>query len=117
MVTPPSIPTSDRRRSERILIRVLVRINGINKEGKRVHEKAEAVIISRHGALIKAVSELRPGSEVELENPSSQQSARFRVVWTSDRMIEGKYDIGLELTTGKSSLWGIEFPPLSSETR
>jgi len=117
MVTPRGIPFIDRRRSERILIRVPVRISGITKDGKRVHEKAEAVVISRHGALIKAVSELKPGSEVELENPASQQSAKFRVVWISDRMIEGKYDIGLEFTTGKPSLWGIEFPPLGSEAR
>jgi len=117
MATPPSIPTRDRRRSERILIRVPVRITGLDKNAKHVHERAEAVVLSRHGALIKTTTELKPGSEVEVENLGNQQSAKFRVVWTSERMIEGKYDIGLESIAGQPSLWGVKFPPLGSEAR
>ncbi|MFQ5817868.1 MAG: PilZ domain-containing protein [Terriglobia bacterium] len=117
MASIPGIPAGDRRRSQRVLIRVPVHLHGFTKQGKRVNEKSEAIVVSRSGALLKTESELKPGSDVDLENPSSHQSARFRVVWTSDRRTEGRWDIGIEFRSGDATIWGIEFPATESQRK
>ncbi len=117
MATSPGLPVTERRRSERVLIRMPVRLTGLTRTNKRVTEKGEAIVISRHGALLKTESELKPGSEVELENPVTHQAAKYRVVWTSDRPTEGRWDVGLDYLSGTPNIWGIEFPPASSEAR
>ena len=92
-------------------MRVPVRISGITKQGKRVSAKGETVMISSNGALLKTESELKPGSEVDVENSTTHQSATYRVVWLSDRPTEGRYEVGLEANPGTSvNIWGIEFP-------
>lgn len=114
MANIPGIPAGDRRRSQRVLLRVMVRLTGITKQGKQVSEKGEAIVISRHGALLKTESELKPGSEVEIENSANHKNAPFRVVWLSDRPTQGRWDIGLESSSGAVDIWGVEFPPADS---
>ncbi|MBI4461325.1 MAG: PilZ domain-containing protein [Acidobacteria bacterium] len=107
---------SERRRSARILIRVPVRVSGITQHGTRVSQSGEAVVISRHGALLKVGSPLKPGSEVDVENPSSHEMATFRVVWTSDQPSAGRWDVGVEWSSGAANIWGIDFPAAVRET-
>lgn len=114
MASVPGIPAMDRRRSQRVLIRMPVLVTGVTRAGKRVTEKSEAIVISRHGALLKAENDLKPGSEVEIENPANHQTARYRVVWTSDRPTEGRWDVGLDFGSATHNIWGIEFPPADS---
>lgn len=116
MASIPDMPGGERRRGGRVLLRLPVRLNGITKQGRRVNEKGEAIAISRSGALLKTESELKPGSHLEVENPSNQQTAHFRVVWTSERRTEGRWDVGLEFSSGIANFWGIEFPPTGSRT-
>lgn len=117
MATTPGLLPGNRRRSERVLIRVPVRINGITRQGRHVAEKGEAVIISRHGALLKTGNDLQPGTEVDLENPTTHETAKFRVVWASDRPADGRWDIGLEFAAGNANLWGIGLPLAGAEAR
>ncbi len=102
----------ERRRGERVLIRMPVKVYGIGKDGKHVNEDAEAVVISRNGALIRAVTPLKPGSSLEVRHGLSQETERFRVVWVGERAKEGRFDIGIELTETREEFWGIRFPPV-----
>jgi len=101
---------SKHRRSERMLLRIPVRVYA-TVDGMQVNESAEAVIISRYGALLRTTSALKLNTTIEVLNAFSQEIAKFRVVWTSEKRREGKYDIGVEIVSRREDFWGIPFPP------
>lgn len=105
------LPDSERRRSQRQLQHHPLRLTGEGSNGQRVNESAEAMVISAHGALVKTDSELRPGSEVEVEDLHNHQRARFRVVWATEKRLEGKWDMGLEVNPGQTVPWAEESSP------
>lgn len=106
--TVPS-DSSERRRSQRSLHNIPIRVVGDRTDGQRVEEPAEAVVISAHGALVRTSSEFRPGTVISVENTETQQSARFRVIWAAEKPLQGKWDLGLELSAGRGTLWGVDF--------
>lgn len=106
----PEAQSGERRRSPRLMERVPVRLAGQGKQGQAVNESGEAVVISDHGALLKAASELRSGSDVELENTATQQRARFRVIWATEKPLEGLWDMGVELKDGQQPPWSKAAP-------
>lgn len=103
--------SEERRRSVRVLLRIPIRVLGESRTGQPVDEVAETLAVSRHGALVKTTTGLRPGSKARVENPDNHQSATFRVVWTKAKPLDGAWHAGLELMAGKPTLWGIKFPP------
>jgi len=110
--------TRERRRGERVLIRVAIQISGTAKDGKPVHSPAEAVVVNRNGALLRVPQPLKPGSTLEVYQGQDKQDKGammiFRVIWCSDRPREGRHDVGIELLKPCEELWGIRFPPLQS---
>ena len=103
--------SEERPRSVRVLLRIPIRVLGESSAGQPVDEVAETLAVSRHGALVKTTTGLRPDSKVRVENPDNHQSATFRVVWAKAKPLDGAWHAGLELTVGKPALWGIKFPP------
>jgi len=104
--------TRERRRGERVLIRVTIQINGTGKDGKPVHDPAEAVVVNRNGALLRVPNPLKSGTTLEVYQGEQKQPLAFRVIWCSARPREGRYDVGVELLKPVEELWGIRFPPL-----
>jgi len=102
----------ERRRGERVLIRVPVLVNGTGKDGKPVHSPAEAVVVNRNGALLRVPQRLKTGSTLEVYQGQEKKPLVFRVIWCSDRPREGRHDVGVELLHPCEELWGIRFPPL-----
>lgn len=104
--------TRERRRGERVLIRMAIQVHGTGKDGKPVHAPAEAVVVNRNGALLRMPQPLKPGSTLEVLQGGQQKPKLFRIIWCSDRPREGRYDVGIELLEPCEELWGIRFPPL-----
>ncbi len=103
--------SEERRRSVRVLLRIPIRVRGESRTGQPVDEAAETPAVSRHGALVKTSTGLRPDSKVRVENPDNHRNATFRVVWMKAKPLDGAWHAGLELTSGEVALWGIKFPP------
>jgi hypothetical protein len=101
----------ERRRGERVLIRIAIQVNGTGKDGKPVHSPAEAVVVNRNGALLRVPHSLKTGSTLEVYQGEEKQAKVFRVIWCSDRPREGRHDVGIELVEPCEELWGIRFPP------
>ena len=110
-MTATELPDAERRRSPRQLQHHPLRLSGEGSNGQRVNESAEAMVTSAHGALVKTDSELRPGSEVEVEDLHNHQRARFRVVWAMEKRLEGKWDMGLEVNSGEQVPWAEDHSP------
>lgn len=104
-------PLSDRRRSERVLLRVPIKIYGIAQDDSHLNEASETAVVSRLGALVRTSVPLKQGSQLEVRNNFSEESEKFRVVWTSEKPKDGKYEIGIEILTPRDDFWGVRFPP------
>ena len=103
-------PLSERRRGERVLIRIPVKIYAVGKDGRHINENAETMVVSRFGALLRLSTPLKHGTSLELTNNFTEKTERFRVIWVADKPKEGKFDVGIELATPKEEFWGVTFP-------
>jgi hypothetical protein len=100
----------ERRRSSRVLIRIPVKIYSNDSNGHPLDTPAEAVAISRHGALLRAPLMPALGTRIEILNSISQETREFRVVRVSDQSEDGLVELGVEILYPGRSFWGIQFP-------
>lgn len=101
----------DRRRGERVLIRVPVQLNAVRQGGGKLEEAAETVVVSRYGALLRAYTPLKKGSTLRLKHGFSQEAEEFRVVWVSEGQQDGCWEVGAESLRPLDDFWGVRFPP------
>ena len=100
----------ERRRSSRVAIRIPVKILGNGDQGELFDAAAEAVAVSRFGALICVPVSPALGSRVELLNRLSQESREFRVVRVSDPREDGLFELGVEILHPTRNFWCVQFP-------
>jgi hypothetical protein len=100
----------ERRRGERVLLRVPVKIFGTTRDNKQVAGEAETVVVSRSGALLRSRVAFKNGADVEITHCFTEQTETFRVVWGSEQAKEGRFDIGIELLVPRPDFWGVAFP-------
>lgn len=103
-------PILERRRGERVLIRVPVEVRVAGDGGKEEVEHSETSVVSRYGALIHLRVPPKLGATVIIINKFSQQSEQFRIAWISDEPREFGHEVGIEILAPNDSFWGIEFP-------
>jgi len=94
-VTNPSVNPVARRRSQRVLVQVGVRIRGENPQGTPFEEETETLAINAHGALILLQARVTSGSKVLMKH----------------KRTEGKAEIGLEFSSPRPTFWRVAFPP------
>ncbi|MGH9683181.1 MAG: PilZ domain-containing protein [Candidatus Acidiferrales bacterium] len=100
----------ERRRSSRVLIRIPVNVYSNTSKGEPLDTPAEAVAVSRYGALLRAPFCPQLGSRIEILNGLSQETQEFRVVRVSDAKDDGLYELGVEILYPALGFWGIQFP-------
>ncbi|HWX38710.1 MAG TPA: hypothetical protein VNY09_05685 [Candidatus Sulfotelmatobacter sp.] len=99
------------RQAGRVVMRVPVEIRGTDADGQPLEESTFTGVVGALGAMIWASRRLQVGSEIELTNRFSQQTATFRVAWVKDQP-EGKlWETGLESIKPLDDFWGVRFPP------
>jgi hypothetical protein len=92
-------------------MRVPVEIRGVGADGKPVEESAFTGVVGELGAMVLTSSRFQLGSEVELTNRFSQQTARFRVAWIKDEQSGKLWETGVESLKPLDDFWGVRFPP------
>ncbi len=103
----------DRRRADRVMIRIPIRVQALASTGAPVNEDGEALVVSRAGALLQTRAPLPAGTTIVVTNTLSRHAERFRVVWSGAQQNTGRYDIGVEQMAEHDSFWGVRFPPVS----
>jgi len=107
----PNPELVSRRRSARILLRLIVVISGADGQSNRFEEPAETVDVSKYGAKVRLAHEMKVGSLLSLLRPDTERSAKFRVVFqTPPDAATGRRDTGIEFV-GVDGFWGVQFPP------
>jgi hypothetical protein len=99
-----------RRRSQRVLMQVAVRISGQDSQGKSIEEETETLAINAHGALVLLQSRLTSGSKVLLQHKKTEEEQECHVVFLGP-VRAGKAEIGLEFSSPRPSFWRVAFPP------
>ena len=92
-------------------MRVPVEVRGSGADGGPVEESAFTGVVGELGAMILTSRRLLLGSEVELTNRFSQQTARFRVAWIKDQQAGELWESGVESLKPLDDFWGVRFPP------
>ncbi len=99
-----------RRRSQRVLMQVAVRISGKDSTGNPFEEDSNTLAISAHGALVMLKTRITSGSTVALRNMRTEEQQETRVAYLGP-VRDGKAEIGLEFTSPRPAFWRIAFPP------
>jgi hypothetical protein len=102
---------AERRRSQRVALRIPVVVIGTDAHGKPFGEVTHTVIVNAHGALIELKAELNDNDRVLLRNKASGQREPCKVVWFRKGEQGGNNTVGLEFTIPAPQFWGVQFPP------
>jgi hypothetical protein len=103
--------TQNRRRSQRVLLRVSVLIIAETSEGNRERAQAFTQVVNAHGGLLEAPFRMTAGQRLTLLNPQSGKKADCRVVRVSERS-DGSFPIAFEFDQRNAQFWPISFPPV-----
>jgi PilZ domain-containing protein len=109
-VTIPSTNPPARRRSQRVLMQVGVRITGSDQQGKPFEEQAVTLAVNAHGALVSLKHRLTIGSKVHMRHNMTEEEQECHVVHLGHTR-DGKTEIGLEFSVPRPAFWRVAFPP------
>lgn len=100
----------NRRRSERVILRMTVLVVAEDEEHKQIQEQAETQVVNAHGGLLKMKQHLHVGQSFLLNNPRNSREISCRVVRTEDEGME-YYKVAFEFDRPAPNFWPIVFPP------
>ena len=108
----PQTPTNTgtKRRSQRVLMQVGVRIRGKDAQGKDFEEDTETLAINAHGALVLLSARLISGSVVYMKHNRTEEEQECHVAFLGP-VRGGKAEIGLEFSQPRPTFWRVAFPP------
>jgi hypothetical protein len=109
-----SLREVEHRRSERLLITVPIRVEGMDKNGEKFTEETQTIVVNRQGARIYLKHPVSAGSSLLIATHSGNRSAKFRVVGPTQPPSGEGGEWGIECLDQNCNIWGIGFPPPSS---
>lgn len=112
MGQPPNIPghPGPKRRSQRVLMQVSVRLCGTDAQGKKFEEETATLAINAHGALVPMQARVISGGKVQLQHNHTKEEQECHVAFLGP-VRSGKCEVGLEFSEARPSFWRVAFPP------
>jgi len=112
MAQSPISPSNSgaRRRSQRVLMQVALRLRGVDAQGQNFEEFTETLAINAHGALVLLEARVTSGSIIQMRHNKTEEEQECHVVFLGP-VRGGKAEVGLEFTVPRSSFWRVAFPP------
>lgn len=99
-----------RRRSQRVLMQVGIRIRGKSAQGVDFEEFTETLAINAHGALVLLTARVTSGSLVQVRHNKTEEEQECHVAFLGP-VRGGKAEIGLEFSVPRPTFWRVAFPP------
>jgi len=109
-VSAPHTHTGARRRSQRVLMQVGVRVRGKDAQGNDFEEGTETLAINAHGALILLSARVISGGIVHMKHNKTGEEQECHVAFLGP-VRSGRAEIGVEFTTPSPNFWRVAFPP------
>src|SRR5467141_5374229 len=101
---------ANRRRSQRVLMTIPVRVSGQAGVGLPFQEETHTRAISAHGALILVSTQVYRGQRLTLSNVQTKGALEC-VVAHIDRHQKDHPQVGVEFTLPNPMFWHVAFPP------
>lgn len=102
-------PASNRRRSQRVVIRIPVKLHFTLESRSEVLE-AKTVVVNDHGALLICARVFPTGTRLEVENLRNGRRHPCRVLRVP-RITDMGFEVPVEFDSPAPGFWGISFPP------
>lgn len=102
--------TADNRRSQRILLKIQIKVIAQFEDGQAVIEDTATLEVNAHGGLISLAMRVRPGQRIIMRNLGTFKDQVCRVVHVRERP-GGKNEVGVAFPTAMPSFWNVSFPP------
>jgi hypothetical protein len=108
----PNTPANPgpRRRSQRVLMQVPVRLCGTDAQGGKFEEETATLAINAHGALVLMHARVISGGKVNLQHNLTKEEQECHVAFLGP-VRSGKCEVGLEFSDARPSFWRVAFPP------
>jgi hypothetical protein len=103
-------PMSNRRRSQRVLLRMSVQVIGRGPDKRPVSELTQTAVVNAHGALIYLSLKVMVGQVIILKNPETNEEQLCRVA-RADPAPDGRTEVGIEFVKPAPNFWRVAFPP------
>ena len=100
----------NRRRSERVLLRMSVWVLAENEQRQQIREEAKTQVVNAHGGLLQLKSHLHVGQPFLLSNLRTGTEMSCRVVCVDETGLE-HYNIAFEFDRPAPKFWPVTFPP------
>jgi hypothetical protein len=106
---PQVLPGDERRRSQRVMIRIPVTLE-MTVAGKKVTVRAGTASVNDHGAMLLCTKNLPVDTAFEMVNDRTNEKQLCRVTRTATENQQG-YLIPVEFAAPAPGFWHISFPP------
>lgn len=107
--TGHSIAGEDRRRTQRVLLRVRAQIH-VALQGKSESFEVTTLSVNHHGALVIMDRSLPLDTRLVLENVNTKERVACKVVRSARETAEG-FQVPVEFDSPAPDFWRIAFPP------
>lgn len=102
-------PMSNRRRSQRVLLRMPIAVIAAGADNKMAREQTHTLVVNAHGALISLDLPVWAGQVVILQNPETSEEQTCRIIRVNPKR-EGKAEVGIEFLKPAPNFWPVAFP-------
>lgn len=103
-------PMANRRRSQRVLLRIPIAVIASGPDKKMVREQTNTLVVNAHGALINLDLPVKVGQVVILQNPETSEEQTCRVVRINPVM-DSRTEVGIAFLKPAPNFWRVAFPP------
>jgi hypothetical protein len=100
----------NRRRSERVMLRMKVTVIAEDKERKPRREEALTLVVNAHGGLLQMKMDVHVGQPMRLVNPQNNVEQNCRVVRVDDSASD-LFSVAFEFDHANPKFWPVVFPP------
>src|SRR5262252_1140762 len=109
-VSAPHTQTGARRRSQRVLMQVGIRVRGKDAQDKDFEEMTETLAINAHGALVLLNARVISGAVIQMKHNKTGEEQECHVAFLGP-VRGGRAEIGVEFSTPSPNFWRVAFPP------
>ena len=109
-----SLREVEHRRSERLLITVPIRVEGVDRDGAKFTEETRTLVVNRQGARIYLKHRVAAGAMLLIATMVGRRSGKFRVVGPTQPVSGEGGEWGVECQETNANIWGIGFPSSSA---
>ena len=103
-------PTPNRRRSQRVFLRLPVLVIARGADQQHVSENAFTTNVNAHGALVLMSMRVEVGQKILFRHTETLEEQFVRVIHVTPAA-EGKTEVGVEFLKPAPKFWRISFPP------